>query len=180
MKRQSIFAEGKFKLKFWWIYYLFLDDKQYTNLGLVDSVAAQMSSKIPDLDFKSSHSVHVIDDENPIPKKYRKSEETKKTYVKSIKTENDPSFELAEIEKNRNMLLAKLRNGCDYINNRRRVQIKTQKDFDDDTKSAAVSLIEKMHSACIQDYDAIKKEKPAMHRFKMINEVIELLKKKHI
>ena len=58
--------------------------------------------------------------------------------------------------------------------------MKTQKDFDDDTKSAAVSLIEKMHSACIQDYDAIKKEKPAMHRFKMIGEVVELLKKKHI
>ena len=155
-----------------------LDDKQYTNLGLVDSVAAQMSSKIPDFDLKSSDAVHVIDDDNPIKKKYRKSEETKKASL--MKSENDPSFELAEIEKNRNMLLAKLRAGGDYISNRRRIQMKTQKDFDDDTKSAAVSLIEKMHSACIQDYDAIKKEKPAMHRFKMIGEVVELLKKKHI
>jgi hypothetical protein len=37
-----------------------------------------------------------------------------------------------------------------------------------------------MHSACISDYDAIKKNKPAMNRFKMIGEVVELLKKKHI
>lgn len=58
--------------------------------------------------------------------------------------------------------------------------MKTQKDFDEDTKNATISLIERMHRACVKDYEAIKKEAPAMHRFKMIEEVSELLKKKHI
>ena len=91
--------------------------------------------------------MHVINDDNPSRKKARKSEETKKASL--LKQENDPSFELAEIEKNRNMLLAKLRAGNDYHSNKRKFQMKTQKDFDEDTKNAAVSLIEKMHSACI-------------------------------
>ena len=102
MKRTSIFTD---------------DEKHYTNLGLVDSVAAQMSSRIPLVtEQKSSEAVHVIDDDNPSRKKYRKSEEAKN----ALKSENDPSFELAEIEKNRNMLLAKLRAGSDYLQNKRR------------------------------------------------------------
>lgn len=84
---------------------------------------------------------------------------------KTMKSETDPSFELAEIERSRNHLLARLRAGGDYLNNKRKFCIKTQKDFDEDTKNAAVSLVERMHSACIQDYEAIKKGRPAMHRF---------------
>lgn len=67
---------------------------------------------------QKSSAVQVVIDENPSQKKYRKSEETKKAFF--LKTENDPSFELAEIDRNRNMLLAKLRAGGDYMSNKKR------------------------------------------------------------
>ena len=45
---------------------------------------------------------------------------------------------------------------------------------------AAVNLIEQMHEACISDYASIKKGVAAMRRFQMIDQVTELLKKKHV
>jgi hypothetical protein len=135
---------------------------------------AQMSSKIPHMTSVSG-SV-TVDEENPNPTKVQR-----KNPRPVIKSEIvDPTFELAEVEKNRNLLLAKLRAGTDYLSSRRNVSIKNQKDFDEESKNVTLSLIERMHRACIQDYDCIKKGTAAMHRFKMINEVQELLKKKHI
>ena len=44
----------------------------------------------------------------------------------------------------------------------------------------AVNLNEQMHEACISDYDSIKKGVAALKRFQMIEQVTELLKKKHV
>jgi hypothetical protein len=99
---------------------------------------------------------------------------------KVMKVENDPSFELAETERQRNMLLAKLKGHNQFTSDKKKVSIKTQKDFDEDTKSITVNLMERMHEACMKDYDCIKNDQQAMHRFKMIDEISELLKKKHI
>ena len=99
---------------------------------------------------------------------------------KVMKVENDPSFELADTERQRNMLLAKLKGRNEFIGNKKKMQIKTQKDFEEDTKSITVNLMERMHEACMRDYECIKNDQQAMHRFKMIDEISELLKKKHI
>ena len=77
---------------------------------------------------------------------------------RNMKSENDPSFELAETERQRNMLLARLKGHSEFMNNRREVQIKTQKDFDEDTKSITVNLMERMHEACMKDYECIKND----------------------
>ena len=136
-------------------------EKDYREFGFVDSLAAQMSSK-----FESKPSEPIDIDKMQIDK--------------TMKVENDPSFELAETERQRNMLLARLKGHTEFVNTRKKVSIKTQKDFDEDTKSITVNLMERMHEACMKDYECIKNDQQAMHRFKMIEEISELLRKKHI
>ena len=81
---------------------------------------------------------------------------------------NDPAFELAETERKKNELLAKLRGGSEYVTRRRKEVLQNTKVFEDETKMAAVNLIESMHEACISDYESIKKGVAAMKRFQMI------------
>lgn len=96
-----------------------------------------------------------------------------------IKSE-DPAFELAEIERNRLLLLTKLRGGSEFTSNKRKMGIKTQNDFEEQNNSSTLALIEEMHHACMLDYQAIKEDVQAMNRFAMIKSVTEMLKKKHI
>ena len=104
-----------------------------------------MSSKIPHMTSVSQPQINVVDEENPNPAKVQR-----KNARPDIKSEIvDPTYELAEVEKNRNLLLAKLRAGTDYLSNRRNVSIKNQKDFDEESKNVTLSLIERMHRACI-------------------------------
>lgn len=51
--------------------------------------------------------------------------------VKTLKTEKDPSFELADTEKQRGLLLAKLRGGHDFKSNLRKEALKGNKDFEE-------------------------------------------------
>ena len=136
---------------------------------------AQMSENISNMISVSTAQINTEEEKNPNPKKVQRRERP------AIKSETlDPAYELAEREKGRNLLLAKLKSGADYLSNRKNLSIKNQKDFDEETKNVTLSLIERMHRACIQDYDCIKKGTAAMHRFKMVNEVQDLLKRKHI
>ena len=100
--------------------------------------------------------------------------------VKTLKNENDPSFELADIEKQKGLLLAKLRGGHDFVSNKRKEALKGNKEFEEQTKTVTVNLMERMHEACLLDIEAIKTKRQALYRFKMIEEVSQLLRKKHI
>jgi hypothetical protein len=91
--------------------------------------------------------------------------------VKTLKNEKDPSFELADTEKERSLLLAKLRGGHDFVSNRRNEVLKGNKDFDEQTKTVTVNLMERMHEACLCDIEAIKNRRQALFRFNMIEEV---------
>jgi hypothetical protein len=58
--------------------------------------------------------------------------------------------------------------------------MKAEKMFEEETKGVTVNLIERMHNACLKDYEAVKNKKSAMNRFQLCDEVTQLLKKKHI
>ena len=100
--------------------------------------------------------------------------------LKDEQETNDPAFELAETDRKRMELLAKLRGSSEYTTRRRKEVLQNTKMFEDETKMTAVNLIEQMHEACISDYDSIKKGVAALKRFQMIEQVTELLKKKHV
>ena len=62
----------------------------------------------------------------------------------------------------------------------KKLQIKGDKDFEDQTRDITVQLIKNMHNACVMDYESIKKGKSARYRFQMMEEVSQLIRKKHI
>jgi len=47
----------------------------------------------------------------------------------------------------------------------KKLQIKGDKDFEDQTRDITVQLIKNMHNACVMDYESIKKGKSALYRF---------------
>jgi hypothetical protein len=49
--------------------------------------------------------------------------------------------------------------------------MKAEKLFEEETKGITVNLIERMHNACLLDYEAVKNEKSAMNRFWLCEEV---------
>ena len=101
----------------------------------------------------------------------------KKMFKKElIKVEND----LVDIELSRQQLLQRLKGGAEFNRQKRNVQIKSQKDLDDRDLEETIELIERMNEACVNDHEAIKHRKQAMHRFNLINTVGHLLKKKHV
>ena len=58
--------------------------------------------------------------------------------------------------------------------------IKAEKEFEEENKVITINLIEKMHAACLRDFEAIKNDVAALNRFKLIEEVSDQLNKKHI
>lgn len=58
--------------------------------------------------------------------------------------------------------------------------LKSEKAFDEESREVTINLIEKMHAVCLSDYEAIKRGEAAMSRFKMTEEVSQLLNKKHV
>ena len=58
--------------------------------------------------------------------------------------------------------------------------LKGNKEFEEQAKTVTVNLMERMHEACLLDIEAIKTKRQALYRFKMIEEVRQLLSKKHI
>lgn len=97
-------------------------------------MAAQMSSRFDSMPTKSNAADQVG--------------------VKTLKS--DPTFELADTEKQRGLLLAKLRGGHDFVSNKRKQALKGNKDFEEQTKTVTVNLMERMHEACLLDIEAIK------------------------
>lgn len=55
-----------------------------------------------------------------------------------------------------------------------------QKEFLEETKQITLNLMERMHQALLLDHQAIQKGKAALYRFQMLDEISELLKKKHV
>ena len=148
--QEQIFEESKYL-------YCSYPLENYKQFGLVDSLAAQMSSRFDSMPTKSA---------------------ADNLGVKTLK--NDPTFELADTDKQRGLLLAKLRGGSDFTSNKRKQALKGNKDFEEQTKTVTVNLMERMHEACLLDIEAIKTKRQALYRFKMIEEVTQLLRKKHI
>ena len=151
--QEQIFEESKYIFT---IFMLLLEN--YKQFGLVDSMAAQMSSRFDSMPTKSNAADQAG--------------------VKTLKS--DPTFELADTEKQRGLLLAKLRGGHDFVSNKRKYALKGNKDFEEQTKTVTVNLMERMHEACLLDIEAIKTKSQALYRFQMIEEVSQLLRKKHI
>jgi len=92
-----------------------------------------------------------------------------------------------KLEKEKQQLLQKLqgnkfggigKNG--QLANKFTKTIDAEKEFDEESKMTTISLIEKMHAVCLSDYDAIQRGDAAMNRFKMIDELSDLLNKKHV
>jgi len=108
-----------------------------------------------------------------------KSDKSSSTF-KSEKVVKYEDNDLNRIERDKQLLLAKLKGDREFHQNRKRVCIKTQKEFQEQTNSDTMTLIEKMHQACIQDIEALRTKGQAMHRFTLIEYVQDQLRRKQI
>lgn len=142
--------------------------ESYQELGLIDSLQAQIDSKISS---RQTECLPSRDDQ--ILSRKRNKKLLKKEF---IKVEND----MVDIEQCRQALLQKLKGGAEFNRQRRDIQIKSQKVMEDQDMEETIELIERMNEACVKDHEAIKQSQQAMHRFNLINTVSHLLKKKHV
>ena len=90
---------------------------------------------------------------------HRSLTEVEVVQIDSIKTKEedfDEGNSLAQIESQRISLLNRLKNGGMSLA-QKKLQIKFDKDFEDQTREITVQLIKNMHNACVMDYESIKK-----------------------